>query len=166
MSDHSGLQYLFDQPNLNGRKAQWLAMISEFECEIMYIIGKKNRVADALSRWIQVNHIAAMSSYKTYLQDRILQAGAHDVRYMEIMHRSQKGIGTGTSTCVSIGTGSGTDIGGSTSTGTDRCTGAGAQGMDYCLTVDGLLRFKDMIYVSQSNELKKVILREFHVKPY
>jgi len=72
MSDHIGLRYLFDQPNLNARQARWLAMINEFGFEIRYIKGKENRVADALSRWVQVNHLAAMSSYGTNLQDRIL----------------------------------------------------------------------------------------------
>jgi len=38
--------------------------------------------------------------------------------------------------------------------------------MDYCLTTDGLVRFQDKIYVQDSSELNKVILREFHVKPY
>ena len=40
MSDHSGLRYLFDQPNLNVKQARWLAMHSEFEFEIGYIKGK------------------------------------------------------------------------------------------------------------------------------
>ena len=30
--------------------------------------------------------------------------------------------------------------------------------------MDGLVRYKDMIYVPHSSELKKVILREFHTK--
>ena len=38
--------------------------------------------------------------------------------------------------------------------------------MDYELTVDGLIRFRDKIYVPDENEIKKLILREFHVKPY
>ena len=38
--------------------------------------------------------------------------------------------------------------------------------MDYHLTTNDLVRFKDMIYVLYDNELKKIILREFHVKPY
>ena len=75
MSDHSGLRYLFEQSNLNARKSRWLAMINEFDFEIRYIKGKDNRVIDALSRWIQVNHIAAISSYGTNLKDRILQVG-------------------------------------------------------------------------------------------
>ena len=38
--------------------------------------------------------------------------------------------------------------------------------MDYCLTADGLVRFRKRIYVPNNSELKKVILREFHAKPY
>lgn len=38
--------------------------------------------------------------------------------------------------------------------------------MDYHLTVDGLVRFRDRIYVSNNSELKKLTLREFHDNPY
>lgn len=38
--------------------------------------------------------------------------------------------------------------------------------MDYHLTVDGLVRFMDEIYVPNDSGLKKFILRKFHVKPY
>ena len=38
--------------------------------------------------------------------------------------------------------------------------------MDYCLTTDGLFRFRDRIYVLDNIELKMLILREFHAKPY
>ena len=37
---------------------------------------------------------------------------------------------------------------------------------EYHLMTDGLVRFKNKIYVSDNSELKKLILREFHVKPY
>ena len=47
-------------------------MINEFDFEIRYIKGMENRVADALSRKVEVNQIAAMSSYGTNLHDRIL----------------------------------------------------------------------------------------------
>ena len=72
MSDHSGMWYLFDQLNLNDRQAWWLAMISEFDFEIRYIKGKANRVVDALSRQVRVNHLTAMISYGTDLKDRFL----------------------------------------------------------------------------------------------
>ena len=38
--------------------------------------------------------------------------------------------------------------------------------MNYFLTTDALVRLRDRIYVPDNSELKKVILREFHVKPY
>ena len=119
-----------------------MAMISEFDFKIRYINGKENRVADALSRRIQVNRLASMSSYGTELQDKILQEGQQDVRYIEIMHRLQQ------------------------STGTVSGIGEGAHDVDYYLIVDGLVKFKDMIYMPNNSELKKVILREFHVKTY
>jgi len=50
MSDHSGLSYLFDQPNLISKQARWLAILSDFYFDIRYIKGKDNRIVDALSR--------------------------------------------------------------------------------------------------------------------
>jgi len=38
--------------------------------------------------------------------------------------------------------------------------------VDYHLTVDGLVRFRDRIYLPDNDELNNLILREFHVKPY
>jgi len=79
---------------------------------------------------------------------------------MDIVHRLQQGDSTG----IGIGHGTGTCSG--TGTGDSTGTAASAQGMHYRLTADGLVRFRDRIYVSNKNELKKVILREFHVKSY
>jgi len=103
-----------------------------------------------------------MSSYGTDLQNRISQVGQQDVKYMEIVHWLQQGVGTCTGIGIDSGIGTEKSIGTNTSTG----IGVGAQGMDYCLTMDGLVRFIDRIYVPDSSELKKVILREFHAKPY
>lgn len=63
MSDHSGMRYLFDQPNVNAMQDGWLATLSEFEFEIKYVKGKENEVTYALSRRVQENHITTMSSY-------------------------------------------------------------------------------------------------------
>lgn len=129
MSDHSGLRYLFDKPNQNGRKAQWLAMIIEFDFKIRYIKGKENMMAYALSRCVQVNQLAAMSYYGIDLQDRVLQVGEHDVNYMEIMYTYLESIviGTSTSTCDGTGIGKGGGI------------GVGTQDQDYFPIADGLV---------------------------
>ena len=50
MGDHSGIRYLFNQPNMNVRQAIWLATLSEFDFESRYVKGNKNMVVDALSR--------------------------------------------------------------------------------------------------------------------
>ena len=64
MSDHNGLRYLFDQPNLNAMEARWLATLSDFDFKIRYIKGKWNMVTNSLSIIVQVNHITYMSSYR------------------------------------------------------------------------------------------------------
>lgn len=56
---------------------------------------------------------------------------------MEIMHRLQQSTSIGTSD----------------------------QDADYRLTTNGMVRFRDKIYVSNWSELKKLILREFNVNP-
>jgi len=84
----------------------------------------------------------------TNLQYRILQVGQQDDRYTDIVHRLQQSIGTFSST----GTSSGID--------------AGAQDLDYHFTTNRLVRFRSRIYVLDNSELNKVILMEFHAKPY
>ena len=54
-TDHMPLTQLFKQPNLGARQARWLNQISEYDVrEVQYIKGKKNYVADALSRSITI----------------------------------------------------------------------------------------------------------------
>jgi len=50
IGDHSGLRYLFDQTNINGKHVRWLATLIEFDFKIRYIRGKEKDIADALGR--------------------------------------------------------------------------------------------------------------------
>lgn len=68
------------------------------------------------------------------------------------MHKLQQGIGTSK------------DIGTCRVTGAG--TGTGDHDVDYHLTIDGLVRLRDRIYMLNCSELKKLILREFHIKAY
>jgi hypothetical protein len=74
MTDHCGLRYLFDQPNLNARQARWMALLSEFDFEIKHIKGKENRVVDALSRSMKVIHLAAISTCEMDIKERVKSA--------------------------------------------------------------------------------------------
>ena len=48
-TDNVSLKYLFEQPDLNVRKARWLAFLSEYHFELNHIKGKENKIADVLS---------------------------------------------------------------------------------------------------------------------
>ncbi|GJV70127.1 putative reverse transcriptase domain-containing protein [Tanacetum coccineum] len=51
-TDHKSLQHILDQKELNMRQRWWLELLSDYNCEIRYHLGKANVVvvADALSR--------------------------------------------------------------------------------------------------------------------
>ena len=88
-TDHHGLKYLFDQPNLNARQARWLELISEFDFDIIYVKGKENHVADALSRRVQAAHVAIVSTSNSDLKDKILEALSSDGFYLQTKEKLQ-----------------------------------------------------------------------------
>ncbi|GJU97891.1 putative reverse transcriptase domain-containing protein [Tanacetum coccineum] len=49
-TDHESLQHILDQKELNMRQRRWLELLSDYDYEIRYHLGKANVVADALSR--------------------------------------------------------------------------------------------------------------------
>jgi hypothetical protein len=71
MTDHCGLKYLFDQPQLNARQSRWMELISEFDFEIKHIKGKENQVEYALSRSVQTIHLAITSVGESDIKQRI-----------------------------------------------------------------------------------------------
>ncbi|GJT30106.1 putative reverse transcriptase domain-containing protein [Tanacetum coccineum] len=48
--DHKSLQHILDQKELNMRQLPCLELLSDYDCEIRYHLGKANIVVDALSR--------------------------------------------------------------------------------------------------------------------
>ncbi|GJX14495.1 putative reverse transcriptase domain-containing protein [Tanacetum coccineum] len=49
-TNHKSLQHILDQKELNMRQRCWLELLSDYDCEIRYHLGKANVVADALNR--------------------------------------------------------------------------------------------------------------------
>ncbi|GKC75437.1 putative reverse transcriptase domain-containing protein [Tanacetum coccineum] len=49
-TDHKSLQHILDQKELNMRQRRWLELLSNYDCEIRYHLGKANMVADVLSQ--------------------------------------------------------------------------------------------------------------------
>ncbi|GKA16180.1 putative reverse transcriptase domain-containing protein [Tanacetum coccineum] len=75
-TDHKSLQYLFDQKDLNMCQRRWIELLSDYECEIKYHLGKANVVADALSRKerLKPRRVRAMSmTIQSGLKAKILE---------------------------------------------------------------------------------------------
>ncbi|GKB52480.1 putative reverse transcriptase domain-containing protein [Tanacetum coccineum] len=53
-TDHKSLQHILDQKELNMRQHRWLELLSDYDCEIRYHLGKANVVAHALSKKEQI----------------------------------------------------------------------------------------------------------------
>src|SRR5262249_17826626 len=49
-TDHKSLQYIQQQKELNMRQRGWVELLKDYDCQILYHLGKANVVADALSR--------------------------------------------------------------------------------------------------------------------
>jgi hypothetical protein len=49
-TDHNSLKYFLEQKDLSERQQKWVTKVQAFDFDIEYVKGKKNIVADALSR--------------------------------------------------------------------------------------------------------------------
>jgi hypothetical protein len=79
---HSGLKYLFGQPTLNARQIRWLEFLSEYDFEIKHIIGKENKVVDALSKRVHEMNDITISMYKSDLKEKKLEGAKLDQHYL------------------------------------------------------------------------------------
>jgi hypothetical protein len=134
-TDNSGVKLLFSQPDLNARKARWMAFLSEFDFEVRHIKGKENKVVDALSRIIHGLFEVHISSAKRDIEQRIKDASNNDEKYIKTVEDLQNNAENLDRTYLSL----------------DR---------------NGLLRFKNRLYIPDSTELKLTVLDEVHKKPY
>ncbi|GJZ95205.1 putative reverse transcriptase domain-containing protein [Tanacetum coccineum] len=77
ITDHKILQYILNQKELNLRQRRWIKLLSDYDCEIRYHLGKANVVADALSRKernMPLRVRALMMTVHTDLPKQILEA--------------------------------------------------------------------------------------------
>jgi hypothetical protein len=82
--DHSGLNYLFEQPTLNARKTRWMEFLSEYDFDIKHIKGKENKVDDSLSRRIHIMHATTISMHQSDLKIIILNVAATNQHYLQV----------------------------------------------------------------------------------
>jgi len=87
MTDHCSMKYLFDQSRFNARQARWMALINEFDFEIKYIKGKKNKVVDTLSRSVQKTHLPTASVGESDINQRIKTLLQEDEFFNQVKER-------------------------------------------------------------------------------
>jgi hypothetical protein len=89
---HNGMKYLFGQPTLNSRQSRWLEFLSEYDFYIKHIKGKEKKVVNELDRRVNELHSTSISMYQTNLKDKILEAAKSNLKYIELVEKSQQGI--------------------------------------------------------------------------
>ncbi|GJU06364.1 putative reverse transcriptase domain-containing protein [Tanacetum coccineum] len=75
--DHKSLQHILNQKELNMRQRRWLELLSDYDCNIHYHLGKVNVVADALSRKERIEPLRVRALVRTIglnLPKQILEA--------------------------------------------------------------------------------------------
>jgi hypothetical protein len=60
-ANYSGLKYLFVQPSLNSIQSRWFEFLNDYEFDIKNILGKENKVVDALNRRVHEIHSTVVS---------------------------------------------------------------------------------------------------------
>nr|GEW97188.1 putative reverse transcriptase domain-containing protein [Tanacetum cinerariifolium] len=76
-TDHKSLQHILDQKELKMRQRHWLELLSDYECEICYHLGKENVVANDLSLKERIKPIrvrALVMTIRLELPKQILNA--------------------------------------------------------------------------------------------
>ena len=69
-----------------------VAFLSEYDFEIQHIKGKENKVVDALSRNAKMNFTAAISTYKTYLEEQLEDGIEQDENYRKLQARVKENL--------------------------------------------------------------------------
>jgi hypothetical protein len=70
--EHSGLQYVFEQPTLNARQMRWLEFLNEYDFNIKHVKGKEKKVVDALRKRVHPMHATTISMDQSNLKRIIL----------------------------------------------------------------------------------------------
>ena len=89
LTDHDSLKYHKSMPNLSGRLARWVEAMSEFDYTIEHIPGKKNVVADAISRRADLQMDAVDSSETDESKEEEELEAARVAKIRKIMEERQ-----------------------------------------------------------------------------
>jgi hypothetical protein len=155
-TDHKSLKYIFTQKDLYLRQHRWLELTKDYDLEIHYHLGKANLVADALSRKEHVH-----SAIVAQLPDEIVE----DFRRLNlgiVSHTEGVIIDVEPTLEQEIHKG---QVGGAKILEIKDLITEG-RGPEFTEDEQGIIWFKDMICVPDSEGLRETILKEAHDSDY
>ena len=72
-TDHGTLENFNSQKDLSARQARWMEYMSHYDCNIVYVKGEDNSVADALVRILSTSTPPMMISWHRYVWSPVVQ---------------------------------------------------------------------------------------------
>jgi hypothetical protein len=155
-TDHKSLKYIFTQSNLNLRQRRWLEMIKDYDLGINYHLEKANVVVDILSRSSHVSQLV-VDSMSFELCEEFDKLNLRIVANTEAMEMK-----VGSSLLQEIQRGQLEDE----KIQEIKCNIKEEKSPGFLEDDEGVLWYKEMIYVPNVKELKDKILREAHESAY
>ncbi|GJV46675.1 putative reverse transcriptase domain-containing protein [Tanacetum coccineum] len=73
-TDHKCLQHILDQKELNTRQRRWLELLSDYDCEIRYYLGKANvHITGQDTIWVIVDRLTKSAHFLPMREDDMLE---------------------------------------------------------------------------------------------
>ncbi|GJX59934.1 putative reverse transcriptase domain-containing protein [Tanacetum coccineum] len=94
-TDHKSLKHILDQKELNMSQRRWLELLSDYDYEIRYHLGKANVVTDALSRNERIKPLRVRALVMTIglnLPKQILNAQTEARKEEDFMNKDLQGV--------------------------------------------------------------------------
>ena len=158
-TDHKSLKYYFTQKELNMRQRRWLELVKDYDCVINYHPGKANVVADALSRKSSGSIATLITVQKPLIRD------LEKLEIEIVLPGTIAKLSTLTLQPTLIGKikdGQATDP----YSEKIRLQLEVGKRSEIHISNDGVIRYKDRLYVPDNDEIRKEILKEAHSTPY
>ncbi|GJX89512.1 putative reverse transcriptase domain-containing protein, partial [Tanacetum coccineum] len=87
------LQHILDQKELNMRQRHWLELLSDYDCDIRYHLGKANVVTDALSRKERIEPLRVRALAMTIVLNLPKQISEAQVEALKLENLKNEDVG-------------------------------------------------------------------------
>ncbi|KAL0388132.1 UNVERIFIED_CONTAM: Retrovirus-related Pol polyprotein from transposon.6 [Sesamum radiatum] len=92
VTDNVANTYFKTQRKLSPKQARWQEFLGEFDFEWVHRPGKHNDVADALSRKLVEEYVAALTVVESDFLDQIRESSKTDVGYLKLVEQVKSGL--------------------------------------------------------------------------